>query len=57
MLKQLNYKNMKVSRIYPYNKTKKERNHEYKVAVAKKAGFRHPGSKTAKTLHNIIDSI
>ena len=45
---------MKVSRIYPYNKTKGERNHEYKVAVAKKAGFKHPGSKTAKTLHLLV---
>ena len=27
---------MKVSRIYPYNKTKGERHHEHKVAVAKK---------------------
>ena len=27
---------MKVSRIYPYNKTKGERNHEHKVAVVKK---------------------
>lgn len=26
---------MKVSRIYPYNKTKGERRHEHKVAVAK----------------------
>ena len=57
MLKQLNYKSMKVSRIYPYNKTKGERNHEHKVTVAKKIGFRHPGSKTAKILHHLIDQI
>lgn len=48
---------MKVSRIYPYNKTKGERNHEHKVAVAKKIGLRHPGSKTAKILHHLIDQI
>lgn len=57
MLKQLNYKSMKVSRIYPYNKTKGERNHEYKVAVAKRIGFSHSGSKKAKILHNIMDQI
>lgn len=45
---------MKVSRIYPHIKTKGERRHEHEVAVAKKAGFKHPGSKTAKTLHNIV---
>lgn len=27
---------MKVSRIYPYNKTKGERRHEHEVATAKK---------------------
>ena len=42
---------MKVSRIYPYNKTKGERHHEHEVIAAKRSGFKHPGSKTAKTLH------
>lgn len=45
---------MKVSRIYPYNKTKGERRHEHEVAVAKKAGFKYPGSKTAKKLYCIV---
>nr|DAG97110.1 MAG TPA: hypothetical protein [Crassvirales sp.] len=45
---------MKVSRIYPHIKTKGERRHEHEVAVAKKAGFKHPGSKTAKTLHLLV---
>lgn len=45
---------MKVSRIYPYNKTKGERRHEQAVAIAKKAGFKHPGSKTAKILNCIV---
>lgn len=53
-LKRLNYKIMKVSRIYPHIKTKGERRHEHEVAVAKKACFKHPGSKTAKTLHSIV---
>lgn len=44
---------MKVSRIYPYNKTKGERRHESEVAVAKKAGFKHPGSKIDKKLYFI----
>ena len=39
---------MKVSRIYPYNKTKGERCHESEVTAAKRAGFKHPGSKTDK---------
>ena len=56
-LKHLNYKIMKVSRIYPHIKTKGERRHEHEVAVAKKLGFKHPGSKTAKTLHSIINII
>ena len=42
---------MKVSRIYPHIKTKGERRHEHEVAFAKKEGLKHPGSKTAKTLH------
>lgn len=45
---------MKVSRIYSYNKTKSERRHEHVVATAKKHGFKHPGSKTAKTLHGVV---
>ena len=53
-LKHLNYKSMKVSRIYPYNKTKGERRHEHEVAIAKRIGFKHPGSKTAKTLHSLV---
>lgn len=43
---------MKVSRIYPYNKTKGERRHEQAVAIAKKKqDFKHPVSKTAKILN------
>lgn len=53
-LKHLNYKIMKVSRIYPYNKTEKELRHEHAVATAKKHAFKHPGSKTAKTLHGVV---
>lgn len=45
---------MKVSRIYPHIKTKGERRHEHEVAAAKKAGFKHPGSKTGKTLHLVV---
>ena len=45
---------MKASRIYPYNKTKGELRHEHAVATAKKARFKHPGSKTAKTLYGVI---
>lgn len=45
---------MKVSRIYSYNKTKGERRHENEVATAKKHGFKHAGSKTAKTLHGVV---
>lgn len=45
---------MKVSRIYPYNKTEKELRHEHAVATAKKHAFKHPGSKTAKTLHGVV---
>lgn len=43
---------MKTSRIYPYNKNKGERRHENEVIVIRKVGFKHPGSKTAKTLHS-----
>ena len=43
---------MKVSRIYPHIKTKGELRHEHEVAFAKKEGLKHPGSKTAKTLHS-----
>lgn len=54
-LKHLNYKSMKASRIYPYNKTKGERRHEQAVAIAKKErSFKHPGSKTAKILRCIV---
>lgn len=54
-LKHLNYKkNMKASRIYPYNKTKGERRHEHEVIAARRSGFKHPGSKTAKTLHSAV---
>ena len=45
---------MKTSRIYPYNKTKGERRHEHEVAVAKRCRFKHPGSKTGKTLHLLV---
>lgn len=45
---------MKVSRIYLYNKTKGERRHESEVSAAKRAGFKHPGSKTDKTLYYIV---
>lgn len=48
---------MKVSRIYSYNKTKGERRHENEVATAKKAHFKHAGSKTAKTLHSTVKNI
>ena len=53
-LKHLNYKIMKVSRIYPHIKTKGERRHESEVSAAKRAGFKHPGSKTDKTLYYIV---
>lgn len=56
-LKHLNCKkNMKVSRIYPYNKTKGELRHECEVANAKRSGSHHPGSKTAKTLHILFEN-
>ncbi len=45
---------MKASRIYPYNKTKGERRHEHEVIAARRSGFKHPGSKTAKTLHSAV---
>ena len=45
---------MKVSRIYSYNKTKGERRHEHEVATVKRYGIKHPGSKTAKTLHGVV---
>ena len=47
---------MKVSRIYPYNKTKGGRRHEAMVATVKKRGFKHPGSKNSKQLHSIIST-
>lgn len=45
---------MKISRIYPYNKTKGECRHEHEVATAKHRGFEHTGSKKSKTLHCIV---
>ena len=45
---------MKASRIYSYKKTEGERRHEHEVATAKKHGLKHPGSKTAKTLHDVV---
>ena len=45
---------MKVSRIYPYTKTKGERCHEAQVKYAKKNGFKHSGSKSGKVLYYIL---
>lgn len=45
---------MKVSRIYPYIKTKGERCHEAQVKYAKKNGFKHSGSKSDKVLYYIL---
>lgn len=43
---------MKASRIYTYNKTKGERRHEHEIVLLKRVGVKHPGSKTAKTIHS-----
>ena len=45
---------MKVSRIYPYIKTKGECCHEAQVKYAKKSGFHHSGSKSGKVLYYIL---
>ena len=45
---------MKISRIFPYNKTKGERHHEAQVKQAKVNGFKHPGSKSGRILHAIV---
>nr|DAH00217.1 MAG TPA: hypothetical protein [Crassvirales sp.] len=47
---------MKASRIYLYNKTKGELRHEHEVVNAKRLGSKHPGSKTAKTLHILFEN-
>lgn len=52
MIKKINI--MKVSRIYPYIKTKGERCHEAQVKYAKKNGFKHPGSKSGNNLYWIL---
>ena len=45
---------MKVSRIYPYTKTKGERYHEEQVKYARVNEFKHPGSKSGRILHAIV---
>lgn len=44
---------MKTSRIFPYKKTIGEKRHYDAVRAAKKAGFKHPGSKPGHQLMNI----
>lgn len=44
---------MKTSRIFPYKKTISEKRHYNAVHAAKKAGFKHPGSKPGHQLINI----
>ena len=44
---------MKTSRIFPYKKTIGEKRHYDAVQTAKKAGFKHPGSKPGHQLMNI----
>lgn len=44
---------MKTSRIFPYKKTIGEKRHYDAVHAAKKAGFKHPGSKPGHQLMNI----
>lgn len=44
---------MKTSRIFPYKKTIGEKRHYQAVQTAKKAGFKHPGSKPGHLLANI----
>ena len=43
-----------VKRLTEYHPTKGERRHESEVSAAKRAGFKHPGSKTDKTLYYIV---
>lgn len=44
---------MKTSRIFPYKKTIGEKRHYDAVHAAKKAGFKHPGSKPGHQLVGI----
>ncbi len=44
---------MKTSRIFPYKRTIGEQRHYQAVQTAKKAGFKHPGSKPGHQLVNI----
>ena len=44
---------MKTSRIFPYKRTVDEQRHYQTVQTAKKAGFKHPGSKPGHQLINI----
>lgn len=43
---------MKTSRIFPYKRTVGERRHYESVHTAKRAGFKHPGSKPG---HQLVD--
>ena len=45
---------MKVSRIFPYCKTKGEYIHEEQVRNARLNRFKHPGSKSGSILHATI---
>lgn len=44
---------MKNGRIFPYKRTVGEQSHYQAVQTAKKAGFKHPGSKPGHQLVNI----
>lgn len=44
---------MKTSKIFPYQRTVGEKRHYDTVKTAKKAGFKHPGSKPGHQLVNI----
>lgn len=44
---------MKNSKIFPYKRTVDEQRHYQAVKTAKKAGFKHPGSKPGHQLMNI----
>ena len=44
---------MKTSRIFPYQRTVGEQRHYDAVHTAKRAGFKHPGSKPGHQLVNI----
>lgn len=44
---------MKTSRIFPYKRTVGEQRHYDAVHTAKRAGFKHPGSKPGHQLMNI----